>query len=70
MQVRDAVTSTFVLASASEIRVYRVFFSGPAQRCVRMLVQGVRGENRPVSCGFELAGCWRSLAVTPLHTHA
>ena len=55
VQVRDAVTRTFTSASASKIRVSRVDFSGPAHRCVRILVQGVRGEMRPVSCGFELA---------------
>ena len=31
-----------------------------------MLVQGVRVEMRPVSCGFEVAGCWRSLVVAIL----
>ena len=62
MEVRDALTSTFVSASASEMQVSRVGFSGPARGCVRRLVQGVRGEKWPVGCGFELRAVGGGLA--------
>jgi hypothetical protein len=70
MEVCDALTRTFVSASVSEMRVSRVDFSGPAQRCVCTLVQGVRGQMWPVGCGFEPGGCWRSPAMAPLRVHA
>ena len=70
VQVRDTVTSTFALTSASKIRASRVDFSGPAHGCVRRLVQGVRGEMRPVSYGFEVAGGAARPVDASLHAHA
>jgi hypothetical protein len=54
--MHDAVTSGFALGLVSKIRVSRVFFSGPYQSCIRMRMQGVRGELRPLSCGFAAMG--------------
>jgi hypothetical protein len=54
--MHNAVTSGFALGLVSKIRVSRVFFSGPYQSCIRMRMQGVRGEMRPLSCGFAAAG--------------
>jgi len=51
LRMNNALTSGFALALVSKIRVSRVDFSGPYQRCVRMRMQGVRGEAWPVSCG-------------------
>jgi len=53
--MHNAVTSGFALGMVSKIRVYRVFFSGPYQPCVRMRVQGARDEMWLVSCDFEPA---------------
>jgi len=54
--VHNALTSGFALALVSKIRVSRGFFSGPYQSCVRMRMQGVRGETWPVSCGSAAMG--------------
>ena len=70
LQVHNAVTSDFSFRRSSEMRVSRVFFSGPYQPCVRMLVQGVRGTMPPVSCGFELAGRLPSSVEAPPRVHA
>jgi len=48
----EGLTSGFSFRRPSEMRVSRVFFSGPCQRCLRTRMQGVRGEMWPVSCGF------------------
>jgi len=56
LRVHNAVTSGFALGLVSKIRVSRVFFSGPYQPCVRMRMQGVRGEMWPVSCGSAATG--------------
>jgi len=50
------MTSGFALGLVSKIRVSRGFFSGPYQSCVRMRMQGVRGETWPVSCGSAATG--------------
>ena len=68
--MHNAVTSGFALGLVSKIRVSRVFFSGPYQACVRMRVQGVRGEMWPVSCGFERAGTSMSSSESVLRVHA
>ena len=68
--MRNALTSGFALGLVSKIRVSRVFFSGPYQSCVRVRMQGVRGEMWPVSCGFAAAGGWTSPTAALLHVHA
>ena len=68
--MHNAVTSGFALGLVSKMRVSRVFFSGPYQRCVRMRVQGVRDEMWLVSCGFEQAGTSMSSPEALLRVHA
>ena len=53
LRMHNALTSGFALGLVSKIRVSRGFFSGPYQRCIRMRMQGVRGEMWPVSRGFR-----------------
>lgn len=64
------LTSGFSFRRSSEMRVSRVFFSGPYQRCVRMRVQGVRDEMWLVSCGFEPVGTSMSSPEALLRVHA
>ncbi len=64
------LTSGFSFRRSAEMRVSRVFFSGPYQRCVRMRVQGVRDEMWLVSCGFEPAGTSMSSPEAVLRVHA
>ncbi len=68
--MHNAVTSGFALGLVSKMRVSRVFFSGPYQRCVRMRVQGVRDEMWLVSCDFEPAGTSMSSPEALLRVHA
>ena len=56
MQGHRRLNSDFTFRRSSERWVSWVDFSGPAQCCVRMPMQGARGEMWPVSCGFERAG--------------
>jgi hypothetical protein len=64
------LTSDFSFRRSSEMRVSRVFFSGPYQRCVRMRMQGVRDEMWLVSCGFEPACMSMSSPEALLRVHA
>jgi hypothetical protein len=64
------LTSGLSFGLASEGRVSRVDFSGPAHDCVRMLVQGVRGERWPSSCGFVTAGASGPPVPVLLRGHA
>jgi hypothetical protein len=59
------LTSGFSCRRSWEMRVSRVDFSGPYQRCVRKRVQGVRDEMWLVSCGFEPAGMFDVVARSP-----
>ena len=70
LRMHNAVTSGFALGLVSKIRVSRVFFSGPYQSCVRVRMQGVRGEMWPVSCGFASAGAVTLPVEAPLRVHA
>ena len=70
VQGRKRLTSGFSFRRSAEMRVSRVFFSGPYQRCVRMRVQGVRDEMWLVSCGFEPAGTSMSSSESVLRVHA
>ena len=47
MQGCRRLTSGFSFGGSSEVRVSRVFFSGPYQSCTRMRMQDVRGEMWP-----------------------
>jgi len=64
------LTSGFSFQRSWEMRVSRVDFSGPYQRCVRIRVQGVRDEMWLVSCGFEPAGTSMSSPEALLRVHA
>ena len=51
-------------------RVEGPSFSGPYQSCVRMRMQGVRGETWPVSCGSAATGTSMSSSEAVLRMHA
>jgi len=68
--MNNALTSGFALALVSKIRVSRVDFSGPYQSCVRMRMQGVRGETWPVSCGSAATGTSMPSSDAVLRVHA
>lgn len=70
LRMRNALTSGFALGLVSKIRVSRVFLSGPYQSCVRMRMQGVRGEMSPVSCGSAATGTSMSSSEAVLRLHA
>jgi AhpD family alkylhydroperoxidase len=70
VQGRRRLTSGFSYPVPSEMRVSRVLFSGPYQPCIRMRMQGVRGEMWPVSCGFEPAGTLMSSPEAVLRVRA
>lgn len=70
LRMHNAVTSGFALGLVPEIRVSRGFFSGPHQSCVRMRMQGVRGEAWPVSCGSAATGTSMPSSEAVLRVHA
>ena len=70
LRMQNAVTSGFALGLVSTIRVSRVFFSGPYQTCVRIRMQGVRGEMWLVSCGSAATGTSMSSSEAVLRMHA
>jgi len=70
LRTPNAVTSGFALGLVPNIRVSRGFFSGPYQSYVRMRMQGVRGEMRPLSYGFAAAGELRRPGEVLLRVHA
>ncbi|MHB8289764.1 MAG: hypothetical protein ACYDEY_11095 [Acidimicrobiales bacterium] len=70
LRMHNAVTSVFALGVVSKIRVSRSFFSGPHHSCVRMRMQGVRGETWPVSRGSAATGTSMPSSEAVLRVHS
>ena len=70
LRMHTRLTSMFVSAPVRYPQVYRGFFSGPYQLCLRMRMQGVRGEMWLVSCGSAATGTSMSSSESVLRVHA